>query len=63
MEVEKKICGITGLVATSVLSAKAMEIKNKISNVAAFIAIPEFNRLLKYNFDERIKEVKKNLTT
>ena len=45
------------------LNTKDTEIENKISDTTGFLTTSEFNRLIKINFDTRMKEAAKNLAS
>ena len=45
------------------LNRKATEIENKIPDTAGFITAPEFKRLLKINFDARMRKATKSLSS
>lgn len=39
------------------MNTKATEIENKIPNASSFISTPGFNRLAKFSYDARMKQV------
>ena len=53
-EGKNKIPGITNLVTKAAFNTKDTEIENKIPDTTNFITSPEFSRLAKISFDEKL---------
>ena len=56
-EVKNTIQGDSGLVTTTILNTKIGEDENKISDIAKYIATPEFTIFLDAVFDTKFKQV------
>ena len=62
-KVESNIPEITNLPNKAALNTKAAEIKSKMLVTAGFTTMPEFYRLTKINFGERIKKAGKSFAS
>ena len=60
-DVESKIPDITNLANKADINTKATEIENKRPNTSRFVTTPEFNKLKKVSFDEKMKEAEYSL--
>ena len=58
-----EIPNITNMATKTALNTKVKEIENRIPHIIIFVNAPEFNRLVKINFDARMKEAAKDLAT